>query len=43
MKGELLITRAEQGYYPPRIEFGIRLKNDEAVVWHNFTHKGIWY
>ena len=41
MEGELVDIRAKQGYYPPRLEFDIRLKNTEDGIWHIFAYKGI--
>ena len=41
MEGELVDIQAEQGYYPPRLEFNIRLKNTEDRIWHIFAYKGI--
>ncbi|MEA2033674.1 MAG: hypothetical protein U9N41_08850 [Euryarchaeota archaeon] len=41
MEGEFVGIRAEQGYYPPRLEFDVRLKNTEDIIWHTFAYKGV--
>lgn len=41
MKGECVDVRAVQGYYPPRLRFNVRLKNDTNNLWYIFGYGGL--
>ena len=40
MEGECIGVRALQGYYPPRLAFNIRLKNNSDFHWFIFGYEG---
>ena len=40
MEGECIGVRALQGYYPPRLAFDIRLKNNKDYHWFIFGYRG---
>ena len=41
MEGECIDVRAVQGYYPPRLRFDIRLKNNTSNFWYVFSYGGL--
>lgn len=40
MIAELISIKGQQGFYPPRLEFTIRIKNDDYSIWYVFAYKG---
>ena len=40
MEGECIGVRALQGYYPPKLAFDIRLKNNTGEYWLIFGYGG---
>jgi len=41
MEGEVIDVRALQSYYPPRLQFDIRLKNNTGDFWYVFSYGGL--
>jgi len=41
MEGECIGLSAVQGYYPPRLQFDVRLKNNTGNFWYVFSYGGL--